>query len=97
MQFIAVCQEMLHKGRGLPIFRVIALQALDKTNNKRSIQIRVFPVALLGPSPAGVPSNVGVRGPYDQIALIIVMILVARFISFNRGRLLQNRGVPCFT
>ena len=64
--FIAVGQEVLHKGGPPPVSGVVSLDAADLGGHHLAHQIGIFAETLLGTAPAGVAGKVCVRGPKNQ-------------------------------
>src|SRR5262252_2994645 len=75
---------------------MIALQSFYKSDRHRSVEERVFAIALFGSAPARVSSEDRVWRANDETALMILRALknIAGFISFDRGSLSHEFRIP---
>src|SRR6185312_9092785 len=92
--FVAIGKKMFHQRGCLPVAGVIALETVDISLHQRAIEEGVFAITFFGSAPAWVAAEVGIRGADDEAAFAKGLIGIPRFISFNRGRLPDQRGIP---
>ena len=95
---VGVGEEVFEEGGGLPVVRVVTLQAVDEGGDHGAVEERVFAVDLFAAAPARVAGEVGLRAPEHEDAAVVFWRLrdVAGFVAFDAGGLLDERGVPGF-
>ena len=95
---VAVGAEVLHQRGGLPVARMIALQALDEGDGHGAVEPGILAVALFGAAPADIAADVGVGRAHDQAAAVILgaLVAVADFLGLDLGDLFHRSGVPSF-
>ena len=59
--------EVLHRGDGLQVMRIIALEPRDEGNPEAAGQEGIFAVGFLAPAPTRIPENIDVRRPNGQV------------------------------
>src|SRR6202008_554097 len=79
----AVNPEVLHRGDGLEVLRVVPLQALDEGNGDASRQERIFPVRFLSAPPTGTTEEVDVRRPDGESLISRVASLAVVLMMFG--------------
>ena len=97
MVFIAVGEEVLKQRRRLPVFRVIALEALSEGNCHGPIQKCVFAIYLFTAAPTWVARKVGLWPPEHEDLAVVLRGLgdEAGLIALDGGGLADEIGVPC--
>jgi hypothetical protein len=87
---------VLHQRCGLPVLRIIALQAFAESDHHRAVEVRVFAVALFVSAPTRIASNVSVWRSDDDSTLAVFRTLknVASFVAFNFASLPQYLRIP---
>ncbi len=96
MVFIAVGEEVLEERRGLPVFRVVALEAFNVSNRHRPIEERVLAVHFFAAAPTRVARQIGLWSPDHQDLAVVLRSLrdETGFVALDGGGLAHQIGVP---
>jgi hypothetical protein len=91
-----VSKSEFEERGGLPVARVVALEAVDERGDHGAVEEWVLAVDLFAAAPARVAGEIGLRAPEHEDAAVVLGRLrdVAGFVAFNAGGLLDERGVP---
>ena len=68
MVLVGVGEEVFEERGGLPVVRVVSLQAVDEGGDHGAVEERVLAVDLFAAAPAWVAGEVGLRAPEHEDA-----------------------------
>ncbi len=82
----------------MPVFRIVALQALHEGRRHGAVEERIFAIDLLAAAPARIARQVGLRSPQHEDLPAVFRGLgdITRLVAFHAGGLLHNFRVPGF-
>ena len=98
MVFVAVGEEVFEERGGLPVFGIVALEAVDERDGHGSVEEGIFAVDFFAAAPTRIAGKVGLRTPeHENLALVFWRLGdVASFVALDAGGLTNEIWIPCF-